>query len=140
MTTAINKEVEVNAFYFNQGSSFKSFPKAITLDHKRYTFQDGLQMVVIRSSVAAGSDSRKQPADNSSDTGTYQRVRPGAASEPSADSPHKPSNPLRQKTESLLQKGQDVVRYFDMTDGFNNFRLRQEQEQWFLVSLRPITR
>jgi hypothetical protein len=80
----IDKEVEVNAFYFAHGHSFKSFPRAITLDHKRYTFQDGLQM--------------------------------------------------------LVQKGQDVVRYFDMTDGLNNFRLRQEQEQWFLVSLRPATR
>lgn len=84
MTQVINKEVEVNAFYFNQGNSFKSFPRAITVDHKRYTFQDGLQM--------------------------------------------------------LVQKGQEVVRFFDMTDGINNFRLRQEQEQWFLVSLRPVTR
>lgn len=80
----INKEVEVNAYYFSQGQSFKSFPRAITLDHKRYTFQDGLQM--------------------------------------------------------LVQKGADAVRFFDMTDGTNNFRLRQEHEQWFLVSLRPITR
>lgn len=80
----INKEVEVNAFYFNQGANFKSFPKAITLDHKRYTFQDGLQM--------------------------------------------------------LVQKGQDAIRFFDMTDGFNNYRLRQEQDQWFLISLRPVSR
>jgi hypothetical protein len=80
----INKEVEVNAFYFNQGSSFKSFPRAITLDHKRYTFQDGLQM--------------------------------------------------------LVQKGAEAIRFFDMTDGLNNYRLREENDQWFLVSLRPITR
>ena len=82
--TQINKEVEVNAFYFNQGQSFKSFPRAITLDHKRYTFTDGLQM--------------------------------------------------------LVQKGQDAVRFFDMTDGLNNFRLRQEQDQWFLVSRKPVLR
>ncbi|MBA3758140.1 hypothetical protein H0X10_00715 [Candidatus Saccharibacteria bacterium] len=84
MTTTINKEVEVNAFYFSQGNSFKSFPKAITLDHKQYNFRDGLQM--------------------------------------------------------LVQKGQDAVRFFDMTDGLNNYRLRQEHDQWFLVSLRPVTR
>jgi hypothetical protein len=81
MTKTINKEVEVNAFYFANGKSFKSFPKAITLDHKRYTFQDGLQM--------------------------------------------------------LVQTGQEVIRYFDMTDGLNNYRLREEHDQWFLVSLRP---
>ncbi len=84
MTTHINKEVEVNAFYFNQGQSFKSFPRAITFDHKRYTFTDGLQM--------------------------------------------------------LVQKGQDAVRFFDMTDGLNNFRLRQEHDQWFLVSRKPVLR
>ena len=80
----INKEVEVNAFYFSQGSSFKSFPKAITLDHKQYTFRDGLQM--------------------------------------------------------LVQKGQEAVRFFDMTDGLTNYRLKEENHQWFLISLRPITR
>ena len=84
MTQTINKEIEVNAFYFNQGQSFKSFPRAITVDHKQYTFLDGLQM--------------------------------------------------------LVQKGQDVIRFFDMTDGINNFRLRQDQDQWFLVSQRPIAR
>jgi hypothetical protein len=84
MTQTINKEIEVNAFYFNQGQNFKSFPRAITLDHKRYTFQDGLQM--------------------------------------------------------LVQKGTDAIRFFDMTDGFNNFRLREENDQWFLVSLRPVLR
>jgi hypothetical protein len=84
MKNVINKEVEVNAFYFANGKSFKSFPRAITLDHKRYTFQDGLQM--------------------------------------------------------LVQKGQEAIRFFDMTDGFNNYRLREENDQWFLVSLRPIAR
>lgn len=82
--TQINKLVEVNAFYFANGKSFKSFPRAITLDHKRYTFQDGLQM--------------------------------------------------------LVQKGAEAVRFFDMTDGFNNYRLRKQNGQWFLVSLNPITR
>lgn len=84
MTQTINKEIEVNAFYFNQGQNFKSFPRAITFEHKRYTFQDGLQM--------------------------------------------------------LVQKGADAIRFFDMTDGFNNFRLREENDQWFLISLRPIAR
>lgn len=80
----INKPVEVNAFYFANGKNFRSFPRAITLDHKRYTFRDGLQM--------------------------------------------------------LVQKGQDVVRFFDMTDGLTNYRLRQEHDQWILVSLQPAGR
>lgn len=84
MTQTINKEVEVNAFYFAQGQKFKSYPRAITVDHRRYTFTDGLQM--------------------------------------------------------LVQKGQEAIRLFDMTDGFNNFRLREENDQWFLVSRRPVLR
>jgi len=84
MTTQINKEIEVNAFYFNQGQNFKSFPRAITVDHKRYTFVDGLQM--------------------------------------------------------LVQKGQEAIKFFDMTDGLTNYRLKEENNQWFLVSLRPIAR
>ena len=79
-----DKEIEVNAYYFANGKTFKSYPKAITVDHKRYTFLEGLQM--------------------------------------------------------LVQKGQGVVRFFDMTDGFNNFRLREENDQWFLVSRRPVLR
>lgn len=80
-----NKEVEVNAYYFaSKGQKFKSYPRAITVDHKRYTFQDGLQM--------------------------------------------------------LVQKGADAVRFFDMTDGFNNYRLREQNDQWFLISLNPVTR
>lgn len=42
----INQEVEVNAFYFAQGVSFKSFPRQITLDNRQYTFRDGLQLLV----------------------------------------------------------------------------------------------
>lgn len=84
MTQTINKEVEVNSFYFANGKTFKSYPKAITVDHRQYTFLDGLQM--------------------------------------------------------LVQKGQEVIRLFDMTDGITNFRLRQDQNQWFLVSQRPVTR
>lgn len=80
----INKEVEVNAFYFSNGKNFKSYPRAITLDHKRYNFMGGLQMMV--------------------------------------------------------QKGQEMVRLFDMTDGFHNYRLREENNQWFLVSSQPVTR
>lgn len=78
------KEVEVNAFYFANGKSFKSFPRSITVDHKRYTFQDGLQM--------------------------------------------------------LVQKGAEAIRFFDMTDGFNNYRLREQNDQWFLISLQPAAR
>jgi hypothetical protein len=84
MTQTINKEIEINSFYFANGKTFKSFPKSITLDHTQYTFRDGLQM--------------------------------------------------------LVQKGQEAVRFFDMTDGFNNFRLREENDQWYLVSRRPVLR
>lgn len=82
MTTTVNKEVEVNAFYFAQGQSFKSYPRSITLDHRRYTFKDGLQMIV--------------------------------------------------------KKGQQAIRYFDMTDGLNNYRIRQHEDQWFLISTKPV--
>lgn len=36
----------------------------------------------------------------------------------------------------LVQRGQDVVRLFDMTDGVKTYRLRQHQGVWTLVSLQ----
>lgn len=78
----VNKEVEVNAFYFAQGKNFKSFPKVITLDNHRYTFRDGLQM--------------------------------------------------------LVRKGQEAIRFFDMTDGNATYHLRQENGQWILVGMKPL--
>lgn len=33
----------------------------------------------------------------------------------------------------LVQKGQDVIRLFDMTDGQASYRLRNEGSQWILV-------
>jgi hypothetical protein len=48
MTKYINQEVEVNAFYFSQGRGFRSFPQAVTLGNRRYTFKDGLQMLIQR--------------------------------------------------------------------------------------------
>jgi hypothetical protein len=42
----INKEVEVNGFYFAQGRNFKSYPRQITFGNQRLTFNDGLQMLV----------------------------------------------------------------------------------------------
>jgi hypothetical protein len=40
--------------------------------------------------------------------------------------------------EMLVQRGQDVVRLFQMTDGQRTFRLRQENDQWTLVGLGPV--
>lgn len=34
----------------------------------------------------------------------------------------------------LVQRGQDVIRLFDMTDGVKTYRLRQHQGVWTLVS------
>ena len=46
--TRINQNVEVNAFYFSTGRSFKSFPARVTLGDTQYTFKSGLQMLVRR--------------------------------------------------------------------------------------------
>lgn len=46
--TRINKNVEVNSFYFTTGRSFKSFPASITLENQQYSFKSGLQMMVRR--------------------------------------------------------------------------------------------
>lgn len=46
--TRINKNVEVNSFYFSNGRSFKSFPARITLENQQYSFKSGLQMMVRR--------------------------------------------------------------------------------------------
>lgn len=46
--TRINKNVEVNSFYFTTGRSFKSFPARITLENQQYSFKSGLQMMVRR--------------------------------------------------------------------------------------------
>lgn len=79
--TRINKNVEVNSFYFTTGRSFKSFPARVTLGDQEYSFKSGLQMMV--------------------------------------------------------QKGEEVVRLFTMTDGLTNYRLRQENDQWTLIGLEP---
>jgi len=36
----------------------------------------------------------------------------------------------------LVQKGQQIVRLFDMTDGNNTYRLRHVGNQWTLVGMR----
>lgn len=45
--SVINKEVSVNAFYFQQHKNFKSFPKQIEIDGAQYTFiENGLRYLV----------------------------------------------------------------------------------------------
>lgn len=46
--TRINKNVEVNSFYFSSGKSFKSFPARITMENQQFTFKSGLQLLVHR--------------------------------------------------------------------------------------------
>jgi hypothetical protein len=77
----INKEVRVNAFYFNQHKNFKSFPKQIEFEGTNYTFiENGLRF--------------------------------------------------------LVQKGQQLVELFDMSDGRTTFRLRLEAGHWTLVGTK----
>lgn len=37
----------------------------------------------------------------------------------------------------LVQRGQSVIRLFDMTDGQTTYRLRNENDAWTLVGTRP---
>ncbi|MEI6751326.1 MAG: hypothetical protein WCK69_02105 [Candidatus Saccharibacteria bacterium] len=37
----------------------------------------------------------------------------------------------------LIQKGQHLIRLFDMTDGQQTYRLRLEDECWTLVGIKP---
>lgn len=37
----------------------------------------------------------------------------------------------------LIQKGQHLIRLFDMTDGRQTYRLRLEDECWTLVGIKP---
>ncbi len=79
----INKEVQVNAFYFAQHKNFKTFPKQIEFDGTSYTFvENGLRL--------------------------------------------------------LVQKGQQLVELFDMSDGRTTFRLRQEAGHWTLVGMKAV--
>ncbi len=84
MTKTINQEVEVNAFYFAAGKSFKSYPRQITLGDQHYSFKDGLQM--------------------------------------------------------LVQRGQEIIQIFNMTDGQNLYRLSFEpgSRTWKLLSTRGL--
>lgn len=43
---SINQNVNVNAFYFQQGRGFRSFPKEVEFNNTRLHFHDGLQYVV----------------------------------------------------------------------------------------------
>lgn len=45
---------------------------------------------------------------------------------------------FRDGLQYLVQQGQDVIRLFDMTDGVTNYRLRQHQGVWTLVSLQTV--
>lgn len=42
----INKEVDVVSVYFGNCGQLKTFPRQIECDGNRYTFNDGLQMMV----------------------------------------------------------------------------------------------
>lgn len=77
----INKEVNVNAFYFRHNKNFKTFPKQIELDGTQYTFLE---------------------------------------------------NGLRY----LINKGQQLIELFDMSDGRNIYRLRLEGGRWTLVGVK----
>lgn len=36
----------------------------------------------------------------------------------------------------LIQKGKEVVQLFDMSDGYNTFRLRHSDGEWRLIGMR----
>ena len=36
----------------------------------------------------------------------------------------------------LIRKGQQLIRLFDMTDGQNQFRLREENDAWTLINMK----
>ncbi len=38
----------------------------------------------------------------------------------------------------LVQKGQHLIRLFDMTDGSRVYRLRLEDDQWSLVNIKAL--
>lgn len=77
----LNKEIEINAYTFTNKQEFKSVPKTITVDNRRYSFVDsGLRY--------------------------------------------------------LVRQGQDLIRLFDMTDGQSIYRLKNEDDQWTLVSIK----
>ncbi len=81
MTKTINKEVEINAFTFTNKKDFRSIPKTITVEDRRYSFVDsGLRY--------------------------------------------------------LVQQGQHLIRLFDMTDGQNTYRLKNEDDRWTLISIK----
>lgn len=37
----------------------------------------------------------------------------------------------------LVQKGSRFIRLFDMDDGRNTYRLKHEEDQWTLISVKP---
>jgi hypothetical protein len=46
-TRFVNKEVDVNSFYFRPNKNFKTFPKEIELDGARYVFiENGLRFLI----------------------------------------------------------------------------------------------
>lgn len=81
MTTIINQEVTIDAFYF-AGSEMKTFPRQIELDGQAVTFASGLRY--------------------------------------------------------LVQRGQQAIRYFDMSNDENGltYRLRQDGSQWMLLGTK----
>jgi len=38
----------------------------------------------------------------------------------------------------LVKQGQDLIRLFDMSDGHNTYRIKNEHNQWTLVNIKPL--
>jgi len=39
----------------------------------------------------------------------------------------------------LVQQGQDLIRLFDMSDGQNIYRLKNADNQWTLINIKPLS-
>lgn len=48
MNTLINKEIEVNSYYFTNAASLKSYPQTITVEYERVSFTDLVMQYVIK--------------------------------------------------------------------------------------------
>ncbi len=46
MTNTINKEIEVHAFYFRQGTSMQTYPKEISFAGQQVRFAEGLRVLI----------------------------------------------------------------------------------------------
>ena len=138
----VSREVNVPELYFKNEGRLKTFPRRMELDGREYTFMDGLRYVVHRHiptcDLRSSSASRIVPSNPFRTNGSHGyrsfTVRSGGTPLNHREEPKARKCSCRG---GHIQKGQNLIQVFDMTDGARDYRLQfdDSQHSWTLVDM-----